>query len=546
FKEKIKTLIIHKPDQMEKMEMWTSEVDLKKILENIVPLDRKWIEKAKDRTARLVMPARALGRLHEISERLCGIQKTLKPSIKQKAVLVMAGDHGVAAEGVSAYPQEVTGAMVRTFLAGGAGINAITRHVGADVWVVDTGIIPELHPDSMEGGDRLWIRKISKGTKNLAKGPAMSRQEAEDAILNGFNLATALFKKGVEILGTGDMGIGNTTPSAAIGAVITGKSVAEMVGRGTGIDDEGLKRKRDAIDSGIRINHPDPGDGLDVLSKLGGFEIGGITGCILAGAYHGRPVVIDGFISTAGAGLPLNLPEYLHDGDRTQLVPIISSGRAASILCQRWLSRFKYLPDAFVVEGPMAGGHLGFKTQQIDNPDFAIEKLVKDVIEAVEPFELKEKKTIPVIAAGGIFNGADILRFLQMGAAGVQMATRFVATHECDADIAFKEMYVGASAEDLTIIKSPVGLPGRVIRNQFVEQINNGQRRPVKCPYHCIKTCDPDNSPYCIALALECARRGKFKHGFAFAGQNAHRVKEIVSVKELMDALKSEYSTAAV
>jgi nicotinate-nucleotide--dimethylbenzimidazole phosphoribosyltransferase len=286
---------------MEKMKMRTTDMDLKEILENIVPLDREWIEKAKDRTARLVMPTRALGRLHDISERLCGIQKTLKPSIKQKAVLVMAGDHGVAAEGVSAYPQEVTGAMIRTFLMGGAGINAITRHVGADVWVVDTGIIPELHPDSLDGGDRLWVRKISKGTKNLAKGPAMTRQEAEDAVLNGFLLATDLFTKGVEILGTGDMGIGNTTPSAAIGTVITGKSVVEMVGPGTGIDDEGLNRKRDAIDSGIRINRPDPGDGLDVLSKLGGFEIGGIAGCILAGAFHGRPVVIDGFISTAGA-----------------------------------------------------------------------------------------------------------------------------------------------------------------------------------------------------------------------------------------------------
>ncbi|MBW2193488.1 MAG: nitronate monooxygenase, partial [Deltaproteobacteria bacterium] len=226
--------------------------------------------------------------------------------------------------------------------------------------------------------------------------------------------------------------------------------------------------------------------------------------------------------------------------------PIVSSGRAASILCQRWLSRFNYLPDAFVVEGPKAGGHLGFKAKEITDPDFAVEKLVKDVIEAVGPFERAEKKTIPVIAAGGIFNGADIHRFLQMGAAGVQMATRFVATHECDADIAFKEMYVDARVEDLVIIKSPVGLPGRVIRNQFIDQINNGEKKPVKCPYHCIKTCDPENSPYCIALALECARRGKFKHGFAFAGQNAHRVKEIVSVKELMNSLKAEFRLAAV
>jgi len=250
-------------------------------------------------------------------------------------------------------------------------------------------------------------------------------------------------------------------------------------------------------------------------------------------------------ISFAGAGLPLNLPSYLKETDRTKLVPIVSSGRAANILCKKWLSRFQYLPDAFVVEGPMAGGHLGFKADQIDNPDFVLEKLLEDVIETVKPFEQAEKREIPVIAAGGIFNGDDIYRFLRMGAAGVQMGTRFVATHECDADRAFKEIYVNAEAEDLIIINSPVGLPGRVIRNQFIERMNNGEKKPLKCPYHCIKTCDPETSPYCIALALERARRGKFKHGFAFAGQNAYRVKEIVSVKELMDSLKAEFSLAA-
>ncbi|MGA7144741.1 MAG: nitronate monooxygenase family protein [Desulfobacterales bacterium] len=244
----------------------------------------------------------------------------------------------------------------------------------------------------------------------------------------------------------------------------------------------------------------------------------------------------------SGAGLPLNLPGYLRDGDQTKLVPIVSSRRAANILCKKWLSRFSYLPDAFVVEGPMAGGHLGFRTEQLDDPDFALEHLIKDVIEAVEPFERSEKKTIPVIAAGGIYSGEDIYNALQIGSAGVQMGTRFVATHECDADKAFKEMYVKAKAEDLMIIKSPVGLPGRVIRNEFIERINNGEKRPLKCPYHCIKTCDLEKSPYCIALALECARRGKFKNGFAFAGQNAYRVNEIVSVKELINSLKAEYS----
>jgi nitronate monooxygenase len=247
----------------------------------------------------------------------------------------------------------------------------------------------------------------------------------------------------------------------------------------------------------------------------------------------------------SGAGLPLTLPGILRNGDRTKLVPIISSGRAASILCQRWLSRYKYLPDAFVVEGPMAGGHLGFKADQLDDPEFSLEKLTKEVIEAVEPFERAEKRTIPVIPAGGIFDGGDIHRFLQLGASGVQMATRFVATHECDAERAFKETYVNAREEDLVIIKSPVGLPGRVIKNQFIEEINNGERKPVRCPYHCIKTCDPEKSPYCIALALESARRGKFRHGFAFAGQNAYRVKEIVSVKELVNSLKAEFDIAA-
>jgi nitronate monooxygenase len=247
----------------------------------------------------------------------------------------------------------------------------------------------------------------------------------------------------------------------------------------------------------------------------------------------------------AGAGLPLDLPGYLKNGDRTKLVPIISSGRAATILCKKWLSKFDYLPDAFVVEGPMAGGHLGFKIEQIDHPDFILEKLLKDVMDAVKPFEIYKKKTIPIIVAGGIFDGHDIYRFLRRGAAGVQMGTRFVATHECDADKAFKEMYIRARKEDLVIIKSPVGLPGRAIRNNFIDHINNGRKRPLKCPYHCIKTCNPEKSPYCIAMALESARRGKFKNGFAFAGQNAYRVQTIMSVKELMDSLAAEYRLSA-
>ena len=276
-------------------------MNLAEIIEGIKPVEQEWIQKAQERTAQLVMPTRALGRLHEISERLCGIQQTLEPAIGQKAILVMAADHGVVEEGVSAYPQEVTPAMVQTFLVGGAGISAISRQVGADVWVVDMGIIPELDATGLKGAERLVVEKIGNGTANFTKGPAMSHQAAQKALQVGFEQATRRIESGAEILGTGDMGIGNTTPSAAIGAVISGASLDEMVGRGTGVDDAGLTRKRDIVRRGIATNTPQPEDGLDVLAKVGGFEIGGIAGTILAGAFHRRAVVVDGFISTAGA-----------------------------------------------------------------------------------------------------------------------------------------------------------------------------------------------------------------------------------------------------
>ncbi|MEE8399756.1 MAG: nicotinate-nucleotide--dimethylbenzimidazole phosphoribosyltransferase [Desulfobacterales bacterium] len=298
--------------------METDKMTLAEITGAIEPLTEEWVEKARTRTAQLVMPSRALGVLHTLSERLCGIQETMTPSIDRKAILIMAGDHGIAAEDVSAYPQEVTGAMVHTFLAGGAGINAISRHVGAEVSVVDMGIIPELDPDTIEGGEALRVRKVAGGTASFLRGPAMTRSDAEQAVLTGFHLASELFDDGVDILGTGDMGIGNTTPSAAIGTVITGERPEVMVGPGTGVDDEGLKRKVDVVRRGIQLNQPNPTDGLDVLSKVGGFEIGGIAGSILAGAFHRRPVMIDGFISTAGAliahALCPTVVDYLFSG----------------------------------------------------------------------------------------------------------------------------------------------------------------------------------------------------------------------------------------
>ena len=296
-------------------------MQLDEIVKSIQPIDQEWIDRAQKRTSQLVMPTRALGRLHDISERLCGIRKTLQPSITNKAILVMAGDHGVVNAGVSAYPQEVTGAMVQTFLSGGAGINVISRQVAAEVFVVDMGIIANLNDLDIPESGRLIIHKIAPGTADFTQGPAMSSQKAQQSILLGFQETTKLVQKGVEIIGTGDMGIGNTTPSAAIGAVICGIDLKEMVGRGTGVDDEGLSRKRDAVASGIALNKPDPADGLDVLAKVGGFEIGAIAGCVLAGAFHQRPVVIDGFISTAGALIANTLcptvTDYLFAGHRS-------------------------------------------------------------------------------------------------------------------------------------------------------------------------------------------------------------------------------------
>ena len=274
---------------------------LMEVIAGIEPVDPVWIERARDRTAALLMPARALGRLHGIAEQLCGIRCSLQPGVGHKAFLVMAGDHGIVAEGVSAYPQEITGEMIKAFMAGGAAINILAGQVGADIHVVDMGIISDPDLSSLTSRHRFSARKVARGTANFVDGPAMNRVQAEKAIMTGFELATDLFEGGVDILGTGDMGIGNTTPSAAIGAVITGTALDTMVGRGTGIDDRTLARKREVIRLGIERNRPDATDGLDVLSKVGGFEIGGIAGCVLAGAFHRRPVVIDGFISTAGA-----------------------------------------------------------------------------------------------------------------------------------------------------------------------------------------------------------------------------------------------------
>lgn len=274
---------------------------LHEVITSIKPVDPTWHEKARQHSEQLIMPTRALGRLLDMAEQCCAIGRTLTPMVDNKGIFVMAGDHGVAGDGVSAYPQEVSGAMVQAILVGGAGINAMARQVDARVWMVDMGIIPDVEVQPISGGPRLLISKIGRGTASFLRGPAMSAEQAEQAVMTGFAYAAEAFNDGVQMLGTGDMGIGNTTPSAAIGAVLTGASLDEMVGRGTGVDDAGLARKKEVIAQGLSVNRPDASNGLDVLAKVGGFEIGGIAGLVLAGAYFQKPVVIDGFISTAGA-----------------------------------------------------------------------------------------------------------------------------------------------------------------------------------------------------------------------------------------------------
>jgi nitronate monooxygenase len=246
----------------------------------------------------------------------------------------------------------------------------------------------------------------------------------------------------------------------------------------------------------------------------------------------------------AGAGLPLDLPSFLKKDSITKLVPIVSSARAAKIICEKWKSNYDYLPDAVIVEGPKAGGHLGFKEEQIFDKDYSLEKLVPEIVNELKPFEEKYNRQIPLIAAGGIYTGEDIHNILQLGASGVQMATRFVTTEECDASQAFKQSYIDASEKDIEIIKSPVGMPGRAIISNFIDKVREGKKQPKKCPFKCIKTCDISKSPYCIIIALINALKGNFNNGYAFAGTNAYRATKITTVKELFQSLLKEYRAA--
>ena len=271
---------------------------LETTLAQIVPQDRAARAAARDRLDQLIMPPWALGRLMDLAVDLAGMTGSLQPAVARKTIITMAGDHGVAAEGVSKYPQEVTPQMVHGFVAGMAGINVLARLAGARVIVVDMGVAADLSPLAQAG--KIIDKKVAFGTANIARGPAMTRAQAVQAVEAGIAVVEQLADE-VDVLGTGDMGIANTTPSTAVVAALTGLPVAQLTGRGTGIDNGQFDRKIAVVEQALRVNQPDAGDALDVLAKVGGFEIGGIAGVILAAAAHHKPVVVDGFISTAGA-----------------------------------------------------------------------------------------------------------------------------------------------------------------------------------------------------------------------------------------------------
>lgn len=242
----------------------------------------------------------------------------------------------------------------------------------------------------------------------------------------------------------------------------------------------------------------------------------------------------------SGAGLPLSLPSLAKDSN-VMLIPIVSSLRSAEIVCKRWWSRDKYLPDAIVVEGAQAGGHLGYSLEEVDNWNSdSLEKMCREVIQLASKYEAETGKHIPVIAAGGVFDGKDIARLMKAGVEGVQIATRFLATDECSLPDNCKQRILDSKIEDMMIIKSPVGLPGRGVRNELVEKVTRGEKLPISCPYHCLKTCNPAEASFCIAQALVGAHNGDADYGLIMAGANAYRITEIVSVKELVDSLVEE------
>ncbi|MFH1021985.1 MAG: nicotinate-nucleotide--dimethylbenzimidazole phosphoribosyltransferase [Planctomycetota bacterium] len=301
-------------------------------LAEIRPPDEAARAKAKARLDSLTMPHWALGRLMDLALDLAGMTGQVPPPVARRRIAVFAGDHGVTAEGVSLYPAEVTGQMVRNFARGGAGINAFSRITGARIVITDMGVAADL--EDLAASGVIVSKRIGPGTRNIARGPAMTPEEARRAVEAGIEIARD-FTRDAHLVGAGDMGIGNTTPSAAIVAAVTGSAVADVTGRGTGVDDAGLARKVAVVEKALAVNRPTPTDGLDLLAKVGGFEIGGIAGFILGAAAQRKPVLVDGYISTAGA----MIAALLAPASRDYMISAHRSVEPGHAIALEWLGK---------------------------------------------------------------------------------------------------------------------------------------------------------------------------------------------------------------
>ena len=316
---------------------------------------------------------------------------------------------------------------------------------------------------------------------------------------------------------TNEGGIG-TIASVGLGDIEKSKTDFDKVSRDALIDE--IRRAKSLTDGPIAVNI------MGVLSNA--------RDLVQTSVREGIKLIV------SGASLPLKLPEMVDDVT-VKLLPIVSSGRAADLILRTWDRRYARTADAVILEGPLAGGHLGFSFEQLRQPEkFSLEVLLPEVLAAVKPFEEKYRRKIPVIAGGGVFTGADIARLLQAGAAAVQMATRFVCTEECEVAPEFKQAYLDAKEDDIVLIQSPVGLPGRAVHNQFLRSIENDTADRLNCPYRCLTTCNIAEARYCIAKALSSAYQGDMEKGLVFCGQNAYRLNKIVTVKELMAELRAE------
>lgn len=345
----------------------------------------------------------------------------------------------------------------------------------------------------------------------------------EPLVIGDLKIEVPIIQGGMGVMVSNYLLVSAVSKEGALGVIAS-------VGLGEIVEDsksDYKKRSREALRESIRETRKrtDKSFGINIMCALTNYDE------LVAVAEEEKVDVI-----ISGAGLPMKLPSLVKN-PRTKLLPIVSSGRAAHIICTNWKRKFNRLPDALVVEGPLAGGHLGFSRMELDDPEgFHMDKILFDVIKVAKGFQTDQHK-IPVIAAGGIFDGKDIARVMKLGASGVQMGTRFVCTHECDVSLKFKEMYINAKKEDIVIIQSPVGLPGRVIRNDFVTSVTQGERVDFGCEYQCLLTCDPKKVNYCIAKALLNASRGEFNKGFAMCGSTVYRINKIISVKELISEL---------